>query len=256
MHYDMLGEIVAATVGAMVGVGIIGAADHFTKNRSLWPTPICPHCGGVANRVAAIPIFGPLVAKGRCSVCQQRSFWQLATLVQLLTAILGLLAYQRYGQSLLLLYSSIFITVLVAVGVIDLQHRLIPTLLVYPTIVFARATSPGWPNLGILSSLIGGGIAFGLFFALAILARFVFGEGALGGGDVTLAALIGTICGYPLVVLALALGAFLGGIGAFVMIALKRSALGTTIPYGPYLVAGVIYVLLSGNTLHPLNGFL
>jgi leader peptidase (prepilin peptidase)/N-methyltransferase len=142
------------------------------------------------------------------------------------------------------------------VGLIDLQHKLIPSLLVYPSIVFALATSAAWPGLGWLSSLMGGGAGFAAFFALAIVARFAFGEGALGGGDVTLAALIGAICGFPLMALALAIGAFLGGIGAVCVVVLKRSTFGGTIPYGPYLVAGVIYILVSGNTTHPLFGSL
>jgi leader peptidase (prepilin peptidase)/N-methyltransferase len=256
MHYDLLAETLAAIVGAILGVAIIGTADQYTKYRSLWPMPICPECGSSARRISVIPIVGPIIARGSCGHCERRSSWQLAALIQLLMAVLGTLLYQRYGQSLLLLYSSIFTTVLVAIGVIDLQHRLIPTLLVYPTIVFALATSTAWPNLGILNSLLGGGMAFALFFALAVFAHFVFGEGALGGGDVTLAALIGAICGYPLTIVALALGAVLGGIGAILMIAMKRSNLGTAIPYGPYLVAGVIYVLLNGNTLQPLHGIL
>jgi hypothetical protein len=31
------------------------------------------------------------------------------------------------------------------------------------------------------------------------------------------------------------------------MVAIKRTALGTTIPYGPYLVAGVLYVMATGD---------
>jgi leader peptidase (prepilin peptidase)/N-methyltransferase len=161
------------------------------------------------------------------------------------------LLYSQYGFSWRLGAASIEAVALIAIGVIDAQHRLIPTLLVYPTILFALVTSQIWPDLGILQSVIGGALGFGLFFALALLARFAFGEGALGGGDVTLAALIGAICGYPLLILALALGALLGGLGAIVAVATKRTALGATIPYGPYLVAGVLYVMLSGYTVHP-----
>jgi prepilin signal peptidase PulO-like enzyme (type II secretory pathway) len=35
---------------------------------------------------------------------------------------------------------------------------------------------------------------------------------------------------------------------------LRRTPFGSTIPYGPYLVAGAIYILVMGNTMHPLYG--
>jgi leader peptidase (prepilin peptidase)/N-methyltransferase len=159
---------------------------------------------------------------------------------------------RTYGVGWILGSAAVETIVLTAVAVIDLQHRLIPTLLVYPTIVFALACSALWPNLGLWHSLLGGGLAFALFFCLAGVARLLFGEGALGDGDVTLAALIGVICGYPAVVWSLALGALAGGLGALLLLLIRRSPLGSTIPYGPYLVIGVIYVLLSGNTMHPL----
>jgi leader peptidase (prepilin peptidase) / N-methyltransferase len=252
MHYVQLGTVASVALGAASGLLIVGMADHFTFNRSLWPTPVCPHCGKPQARGARVPWIGALLSQGRCGTCDKRSSWRLTIIVQIIAAILALLLYRRYGWSDLYLCAAVESFVLLAVALIDFQHRLIPTLLVYPTVVFAIAFSPAWPNLGILSSLLGGALGFVVFLALAALARIAFGEGALGGGDVTLAALIGAMCGYPLLVLALAMGALFGGIGAITMVAIKRSALGTTIPYGPYLVAGVLYVLVNGGTMHPL----
>ncbi len=252
MHYDLFGEVAATVLGSAAGMMIGGMADHFTFNRSLWPSPICPFCGKPQASGARIPWFGVLLARGKCGTCEMRSSWYLTVVVQIIAAFVAVLLYRQFGWSNLFLCAAVESFVLLAVALIDFQHRLIPTLLVYPTIIFALAFSPAWPNLGILSSLMGGALGFVVFLALAALARIAFGEGALGGGDVTLAALIGAICGYPLLVLALAVGALFGGIGAVIMVAIKRSALGTTIPYGPYLVGGVLYVLVNGGTLHPL----
>jgi len=239
-------------VGALVGVGIMGTADHFTLDRTLWPVPICRTCGKRLGLASWIPVVGPYLTLRTCSACSERQPWVVAALVQIVTTILAILLYQQYGFSTYLVSASVESAVLVAVAVIDFQHRLIPTLLVYPTIVFAVLYSYVWPNLGIPSSLFGGLLAYSLFFGLAFIARLVFGEGALGDGDVSLAGLIGVICGYPMVVLSLAVGALCGGIGATLLLLFRRSPLGATIPYGPYLVMGVLFVLLKGNTTHPL----
>lgn len=245
-------QLLAALLGALAGVGIMGTADHFTHDRGLLPIPICPHCGTPSAGQAYIPVLGPLLLRGRCERCTDRGPWLLAAVVQAIAAVLAVLLYHRYGVSALLFSSGIETIVLTAVAVVDFQHRLIPTLLVYPTIVFALICSAFWPNLGPLNSLLGGGIAFGLFFALAFVARLTFGDGALGDGDVTLAALIGVICGYPLVLLSLSLGALCGGIGAVLALLVRRSAFGSAIPYGPFLVMGAVYVLIAGNTTQPL----
>lgn len=250
--YALVEGIVAALLGALAGIAIMGVADRFSWDRRLWPLPVCPHCGRRSAGRAWLPLLGVLLARRRCPGCAHARARRLPLVVQALVAALAVLLWQRYGLGWMLLSAAVETVVLIAVAVIDMQHRLIPTLLVYPTIVFALLSSACWPHLGLWNSLLGGGLAFALFFGLAFLARLIFGDGALGDGDVTLAALIGAICGYPLVVLALALGALAGGLGAIVLLVLRRSPLGTTIPYGPYLVAGIIYLLVSGNTTHPL----
>ncbi len=85
-----------------------------------------------------------------------------------------------------------------------------------------------------------------------MIANVAFGEGALGLGDANLALAIGCITGYPLVVFALSAGVFLGGLGAIALLIFARRGLRGTMPYGPYLVLAVLYVLARGNTMAPL----
>lgn len=250
--YDILAAGTVAVFGALAGVGGMAVADRFTRDRGLWPIPICPECGAHRPGIIWLPIIGALVAQRRCPACAHAGAWRLGLLVQVIMATLAVLLWHKYGMGQLMLSADVEVLVLTTVAVIDLQHRLIPTMLIYPTILFALVSSVAWPNLGLWNSLLGGALAFVLFFSLALVARLIFGEGALGDGDVTLATLIGVICGYPTVVLSLALGALAGGLGAILLLAFRRSPLGSTIPYGPYLVIGVVYVLLSGNTTHPL----
>ena len=238
-----------AVAGAVSGIGITGVASHFTWDQSLWPVPICPRCGAV-RRNSLIPLAGIAADGATCSACGAQSSRWLPIVVQILVAALFVALYRQYGMSARLAIVCVETAMLVAVALLDAQHRLIPTLLVGPAVVFAVLASPAWPDVGLVHSVLGGVTGFAMFLALALFARFAFGEGALGGGDVMLAGLIGAICGYPLVILALAIGAMFGGVGALLAIILRRSAFGTTMPYGPYLVAGVLYVVLSGYLSH------
>ena len=238
-----------AILGAASGVGIAGSATQFTRDQSLWPVPICSACGFLRRKML-IPVAGALLDEPGCAACGARWSRFPALIIQLIVAVLFVLLYRQFGTSARLAISCVETALLVAVALIDAQQRLIPTLLVGPSILFAVLASPAWPNLGPVQSVLGGAIGFGMFFALALFARLAFGEGALGGGDVMLAALIGTKCGYPLLILALAVGALLGGAGAMIAVVLNRSALGTAIPYGPYLVGGVLFVVLNGYLIH------
>jgi leader peptidase (prepilin peptidase)/N-methyltransferase len=68
----------------------------------------------------------------------------------------------------------------------------------------------------------------------------------LGWGDVKLAALIGLICGFPLVVLVMVLGAVVGLLMALLMGRLKG---GQTIPFGSALAVATMVVIVAGQEI-------
>ncbi len=197
-----------------------------------------------------MPLVGAYLARHNLAACPfHRRPWLLPLVQVALAALWGILA-ARYGLSVLLPISALESALLLAVLFVDAQHRLVPHGLVVPGAVLALATSPLWPGLGLLGSLAGGASAFIFFTMLVRAAQHFFGEGAFGQGDANLAGWIGLLSGYPLVAVSLSSGVFLGGIGAMLILLLRRGSLRATMPYGPYLVAGALYVLVSGNTLN------
>jgi leader peptidase (prepilin peptidase)/N-methyltransferase len=138
-----------------------------------------------------------------------------------------------------LVTTCLYATFLLAVLVIDLEHRRVLNVMVAPAAVVALLASllPGGPTPA--QALIGGALGFGIFFLLALL-----GRGAMGLGDVKLAGVIGLMTGYPLVVAALALGIVLGGVAAIALLVTRRAGRKGTMAYAPYLALGTIAVLL------------
>jgi prepilin signal peptidase PulO-like enzyme (type II secretory pathway) len=76
------------------------------------------------------------------------------------------------------------------------------------------------------------------------LVVMLVGRGALGAGDVKLAALIGVAVGFPEVLWALALGIVAGGVGALLILVTRRGGLKSYMPYAPFLCLGAMLVLL------------
>jgi len=244
MVTDGVPTLLLAVAGLMVGVPIKGVVASYHRDRSFrphwhisdlnarWPTllnppinPCCPHSGGYAPRP--------------CTV-------ELVT-----TIAFSIVGTPYVDEPLLLVVTLAESAVLVAVLFIDLELLLIPTPLVLVLVLLALTSATLRPELGLRSAMVGGVVGYVSFLLLVTLARQVYGDGALGLGDAHLALAIGCITGYPLVVSTLALGTLLGGLGALGVLLRRRGGRRRTLPYGPYLIIGVLYVLARGTTMHP-----
>ena len=146
----------------------------------------------------------------------------------------------------------------VALSLIDLERGLLPTRIVV-------ATGGAITAMLVLASVLTGdwwALARGLSGALALFALYlsaaVVRPGAMGGGDIRLAPVIGGLLGWigwgELVVGALAAFLLGGGFGIALLIG-KRASRGTAIPFGPFMAAGAwAGILWGGPIVRALTG--
>lgn len=254
-------SLLVALCGLLVGVFVAGIVSSFHYDGALTPWPRCRSCGRRVSPLVLLPVAGYLLWGRRCRACDQPQARRALEIEATTAAAFFLLSTQYTGYPVQLAIALVEAALLVAVLFIDVELRLIPTLLVLILSVLGLVSAASMPSLGLVSALEGSAIGFGAFGFLFVTARLVFGPGAFGLGDAYLAGAIGAITGYPGVVFTLALGVFLGGIGAILVLAAgamargRRGGLRATIPYGPYLVLGVLYVLARGNMATPLVHF-
>jgi len=149
---------------------------------------------------------------------------------------------QRWGWHAVFWMQAGYCTLLLLIAVIDLEHSIVPNVLVGAGVILVLTLSVvrGTPPLG---ATLGGGLVGGVAFALLGALR----RGALGMGDVKLAALIGMMTGFPWVLQALVLGVVLGGVAAAVALIARLRTGKQYMPYAPYLVAGSVMTLLHGR---------
>jgi len=140
------------------------------------------------------------------------------------------------------LYSAIFALITIT----DIERRLILNVVIYPSILLAIVASFFTPGMTWQTALVGGAIGFIFFLGAALVGNYFFGSGALGGGDVKLAAFVGLITGFPLVIEALVLGILIGAVGSLILLVTRVRGLRDHIPYGPFIVAGAVITLLWG----------
>ncbi|NQT40505.1 MAG: prepilin peptidase, partial [Planctomycetes bacterium] len=101
---------------------------------------------------------------------------------------------------------------------------------------FAEA---GW--VGLLSSLVGMAAGGGITWAVRVIGTSVLGREAMGFGDVTLMAMIGSFLGWQACLMIFFLAPFAGLVLAVARFALRRER---EIPYGPFLCLATLVVVI------------
>lgn len=172
-----------------------------------------------------------------------RAAWRI---ILLLGGSIAIAAYLHFAYQWRALFWTRFTLseLLLLIAVIDLEHRLVPNVLVAAGLVLSLLFSGLGAHAGLGSTLTGAVVAGLLFLLIAIV-----GRGALGPGDVKLAALIGAVNGFPAVLQALVIGTVAGGLAAAALLVTRLRGRKQFIPYAPYLVAGCLSTMLFGAQL-------
>ena len=233
-------------LGLILGVGINILADDLPHRRR--PGRIhCAHCRYGHLSHDHLAVIRRLSGSYRCPGCGQSESLR-PLMVELGTALaFGLLWIHFGGFSIKLLITSIYFALFILIFVTDMEHRLILHAITGPAIAFALIASLA--TVTPISALLGAGIGFGFFLLVYLIGGLIFGSGALGFGDVTLATLIGATAGFPLVIVALLVGILVGGITSFFLLVTGRRRPRSKIPYGPFLLLGAAVALLWGQQI-------
>lgn len=245
-------NLLFALLGLPTGVLINMLADELPARERPGP-PRCIQC-----RHPYPPLEWPALGRrlwggGRCPDCGLPTRAR-ALLVEVITvAIFAVLPF-FLEQPADLFFGALYVAILILVIVTDLEHRLILHVVTVPGTLLALAGSLFVTGNSLLFALLGALLGFVVFFGFYWLGKLLFGPGALGFGDVTLATMMGAMVGFPAIVFALVLGIFLGGFLTFFLLATGRLSLRSHVPYGPYLAVAGIVVVVWGEGL--LNWYL
>ncbi|NTU62923.1 MAG: prepilin peptidase [Chloroflexi bacterium] len=212
-------------------------------------TPNCPACGQPRSAIQSLAVIAFLFGKRKCPSCG-RPIAVRNLIVELSLAALFALLYNFYSDQLIkLVLASFFTSVLLLVTVTDFEHRLIPDRAILPAIVIAALVSPLWFGPGWYYALVGGAIGYGFFWLAVQLGDRFLGRGAMGWGDVKLAAFVGLITGFPGIITALVVTIIAGGVISLFLLLTRIVNLRSGIPYGPFICLGGFITMLYGQQI-------
>lgn len=238
-------EIAAAIVCAVIGVAaahvVVAESDaHRLGQPDRWWDPLCEQCGS-----PLVPTLARCAEEGHR---QRRA--NIATLVAL-PILFAALPFVVPSLWVLPAY-LVFVGTSVLLTITDIDTKLIPNrillrggglsaIALVVGALFAAAPGP------LLRALAASAAYFGAMLILALLAR-----GALGFGDVKLAALLGAFTGYlgwgHLAVTAV--GSFIiAGLVALVLLVFRLASRRDHIPFGPFMVAAAFVAVYFGDAI-------
>lgn len=165
--------------------------------------------------------------------------WRVRPAALALGGVLAFAALVRIGPTPAGVLAAGVLCVLAVLAVIDLEVRLLPNRILLPALAAVLAWQLAFFPGHFVESLIA---CVGA--AIFLLLPSLFRRGAMGMGDVKLAALLGAALGAP-VVIALAVGSLAAWPVALVLVIRGASVRGATIPFGPFLAFGAAVVLLG-----------
>jgi leader peptidase (prepilin peptidase)/N-methyltransferase len=129
--------------------------------------------------------------------------------------------------------------ILVLLTATDLEQRRLPHLLLDPLIVVALLFVPFNPTVSPLEAFIGAAVAVGFMGLLGLVVR-----GGVALGDLYLVGPIGLVVGWPAIFVAIFVAGLLSALVSALLLLTRRAGLKTYIPFGPFLVAGMVITLL------------
>jgi leader peptidase (prepilin peptidase) / N-methyltransferase len=151
----------------------------------------------------------------------------------------------RFGDAGQRLLFTVFLGACVLLMATDLDQRLMPDVITLPLIALG-AVALAWGGDSLVSrspawyAILGAIVIPGLL----LLGSLPFGEGAFGGGDVKFLAAAGLIGGTVRLVIAVFAGAMLSALVIVALLVARRITLKSYIPFGPFLIAGVVWAML------------
>jgi len=241
--------IIAFIMGACIGSFLNVCICRIPESKSIVsPGSACPKCNTFIKFYDNIPIISWLLLFGKCRTCSEPISARYP-LVELLTGLLALASVIRFGISIDFLIYYIFISTLVIITFIDLDHQIIPDVISLPGIPIGLMASLVLVSLSFKDSLIGMIVGGGSLFLVAWGYQIVTGKEGMGGGDIKLLAMIGAFIGWKGVLFTIFIASATGSVIGAVLMLFSQKDLKFAVPFGPFLSIGAIAYLFFGPEL-------
>lgn len=254
---DSLEIVFVLAFGAVVGSFLNVVIHRLPRGQSIVsPRSQCPSCEALIAWYDNIPLLSWLVLRARCRKCKT-SISPRYFVVELFNALLWLAAWWMFGIGIDGLVAVTFLSSMLALAMIDVEHYLLPDWITLPGIVIGMVASffVNWttPISSLAGALVGAGLLLFIMGAYWLIRKV---EG-MGWGDVKMLAMIGAYLGWKGMAVTMLCSTVVGAAVGLSLIAVgwagdraveegEGEGFGLALPFGTFLALGAIVALFLG----------
>lgn len=209
------------------------------------PGSRCPACG---HRIAwweNIPVLSYVLLRGRCSACGV-SISPRYPLVELATALLSAAVVWRWGVNWDAAAYLLLLWALIVLALIDFDTTLLPDSITLPLLwlglIWHAALHPAELSGAVWGAVVGYAALWTVYQGF----RMLTGKEGMGFGDFKLLAALGAWFGLAALLPIVLLSSICGAVIGITLQLLGRTQRGKPIPFGPFLAAAGVLLLLAG----------
>lgn len=255
--------------GLIIGSFLNVVIYRLPRGESLaFPGSHCPACDKPVKSYDNIPVLSYLILGGRCRSCKVK-ISPIYPTVELLVAALYLLLYFKDGLTLVLLADAVFVSLIVPLVFIDLEHKLLPDKINKPGLLvmtvlrvlapdawinksteemFGAIVSSEW-TVAIIGSAVGAAVGGGSLWLVRRAYYLVRKEEGMGLGDVKMMLMVGAFIGWKLAFLTIFMSSLIGSVVGLLLVRVRKGSMKMEIPFGVFLGPAAIISLFIGQKL-------
>ncbi|WP_075185852.1 prepilin peptidase [Teredinibacter haidensis] len=215
--------------------------DEVAPNFNIaFPASHCPKCKAPIKPWQNIPVLSYLILKGRCHSCKA-SISIRYPIIEVITGLLSVFCLLILGFSYEAGLALVFTWSLIALTMIDIDHRLLPDGITLPLMWLGILLNSFHLFTDLQSAVYGAILGYGVLWSVFWLFKFATGKEGMGFGDFKLLAALGAWMGWEMLPLIIILSSFVGAAIGIAGILIAGRDKNIPIPFGPYLaIAGWI----------------
>jgi leader peptidase (prepilin peptidase) / N-methyltransferase len=249
MMVNHLTEVFIFIFGLCIGSFLNVCIYRLPESKSIvHPRSMCPNCGAPIRFYDNIPILSYIALKGKCRHCSA-SIALRYPIVELISGVFALGVYLKYGIRFEAFIYYAFIATLLVITFIDIDHQIIPDVITLPGIPIFFAASFALVQITFVESILGILVGGGSLFLVAWLYHLLTKKEGMGGGDIKLLAMIGSIIGWKGVFFTIFVASAIGTLVGILIILKTRKTMKLAVPFGPFLAIGGITYIFFGPQL-------
>ena len=225
------------------------------------PRSFCPNCKNKIKFKDNIPVISWLIQKGKCSYCGTNINIRYL-IIESLTAILFFVFsnssphFYNFNQNMFVenIFSWLFLSTLLAISFIDLEHFWIPQSLInfgflsgLINLTFISILDKDIFAQYFIQGLVASLLSYFLFEILRLIAKKIYKREALGKGDSKLVSMMAIWLGPLGISLGIAISYVIAAIFLMILLRFKKIKIDQMIPFAPFLCTGGITVWYFGN---------